>query len=123
MVAVSSAPPGATIRYGDHDVGVTPATISMRYPDCKLTLRLTGYHERTCDVGWNGNDGWVILGMLMWGPFELIVDASKNAWGNIDDRPVHVELAPEGSTPLVPWARPAPPVQQKPSNVKISQWH
>jgi hypothetical protein len=111
MVAVSSSPPGATIHYGGHDVGVTPATIAMRYPDCQLTLRLPGYHDRVCDVGSNFNGGWVILGVLLWGPFEILVDATANAWGSVDDRPVCADLAPATGSVLPPWTRPIPPVE------------
>lgn len=94
FVPVDSHPQGALVSYRGVDLGRTPCEIRM---DMKrgdvLELQLEGHHPREVEVGTRSNLPLVLVGMLLWGPFELIVDASTQSWSRIDDLPLLVQLA------------------------------
>lgn len=105
-VAIDSDPQGAIISYRGHDVGRTPASVTIRNESLVVTLRAEGCHPLDVDVGSIGNGAYVFFGVFMWGPFELIADAASGAWSHPNDAPVRVELAPDSGPPLPPWVRP-----------------
>lgn len=106
MVPISSSPSGATVIYRDNAVGVTPCTIRMDNEHRTLLLRADGYHEHLVDVGTVDNAPLVLLGILLWGPFELVCDAIGGAFMRTDDRHVHVALLEAGFPKPMAWVRP-----------------
>ena len=74
--------------------------------DTKLVLTLEGHHPQQVDVVTTGNGGLVVFGILLWGPFELLVDALANAWYSVDERPLLVPMTPTSSPAPQPWSLP-----------------
>lgn len=110
IVAIDSDPQGAIISYQGHDVGRTPASVTIRSGSHVVTLRAEGCHPLEVDVGSVGNGAYVFFGFFLWGPFELIIDAAAGAWSRPNDDPVRVELAPDSGQPLPRWQRPVRPM-------------
>lgn len=106
MVPVSSSPSGATVVYRENAVGVTPCTIRMDNRHRTLRLRAEGHHEQEVDVGAVDNAPLVLLGCLVWGPFELLCDAIGGAFMRTDDRHVHVSMVPAAYAAPSAWRRP-----------------
>lgn len=105
-VPVDSDPQGAIVSYRGANVGRTPCTVSMRSDCHKLTLTLDGHHPQEVIVSTTSNGPLVLLGILLWGPFELIVDAAANAWESIDTYPLSVPLTPSAEPAPRPWFLP-----------------
>jgi len=106
LVPISSAPPGATVRYRNNEVGVTPCTITMQNDLQTVHLSLPGHHRHEVDVGTVDNAGWVLAGFLIWGPFELIWDAAAGAFTRTNDAAVHIVLRPTDQSAPLKWERP-----------------
>jgi len=106
-VPVASNPPGATVVYQGADVGVTPCTISMRKRCTEIALHLDGYHPHKVDVGFGSaaNGGWFLLGFLLFGPFELIVDVVADGFTGVNESPVRIDLVPSANPPPSTWKR------------------
>lgn len=100
LVPVDSVPPNATVSYMGANIGRTPCVVPMKSDSHELLLKLDGYHPQKVWTGRTDNTGWVLLGILMWGPFELIAAAEAKAWSGIQTAPLRV--------PLVPSDQPAP---------------
>lgn len=109
LVPISSKPPGATVTYRGADVGVTPCTIKMQKQCTKLTLTLPEHHQQIVDVGTvaGGSGGWLLVGLLMWGPFEILIDVLDGLKKPNED-PVLVEVSPLSGPAPTEWKRPPP---------------
>jgi len=105
MVPFDSRPPGAVVRYKNQNVGVTPCTIRMDNDERSAFLSLDGFHGIEVDVGDAPNGGLVFIGILLWGPFEIVVDAAAGAFSRTDDRPVNVTMTPKAEAPPPKWSR------------------
>lgn len=92
-VPIDSEPQGAIVSYRGHDVGRTPCTVSMTTKSDRLTLRLDGYRPQEVGVRPTSNGGWVLLGILLWGPFELFAAAMSDSWTGLSTDPLKVPLS------------------------------
>ena len=106
VVPIDSDPRGATVTQGGYSLGVTPCKVTLNAQDSVVMLELDGFAPREVDVGKRNNTGLVILGFLLWGPIELIVDACAGTWHRINTDPIVVPMSVE---PQVRWERPKPP--------------
>lgn len=113
-LAVSSTPPGATVRYLDADVGVTPCTIAVRHKSCKVDLRLAGYHDQQADFGQQVN-GWLFGNILFGGILGVIIDLTSGAAVVPKTDPIHVDLTPDTMPTPAIWIRPKPKASSIPS--------
>lgn len=108
LVPVDSTPQGAIVRYQGHDYGRTPCVVRMTNDSDRLTLRLDGHHPQEVMVRATSNGGYVILGILLWGPFELISAAIADAWSGLEERPLLVPLVPAEQPEPKLWVLPEP---------------
>lgn len=105
MVPVDSTPQGAIVTYKGAAVGVTPCTIVMRNDSQWLRLSLTGHHDQGVYVGTVDNAGWILFGILLWGPFEVLIDAMSGAFSRTNDAPLCIPMT-QDSSPVPPdWKR------------------
>lgn len=109
-VPVDSDPQGAIVSYRGANVGRTPCTVSMVTKSTKLVLCLDGHHEQEVEVRTHGNGGLVILGIFLWGPFELLADAMADAWFSISTKPFKVPLTTLDQPKPATWTPPKPPL-------------
>lgn len=109
-VPVDSDPQGAIVSYRGADVGRTPCTVSMVTKSTKLVLRLDGHHDQEVEVRTYGNGGLVFLGILLWGPFELLADAMGDAWFSIRTNPFKVPMTTLDEPKPAAWTPPKPPL-------------
>lgn len=121
-VPVDSDPQGAIVSYRGADVGRTPCTVSMVTKSNKLVLRLDGHHEQEVEVHTKGNGGLVFLGILLWGPFELIADAMGDAWFSISTKPFKVPLTTLDQPKPATWMPPKPTLPPRENPIDNPVW-
>ena len=96
-IALSSEPPGATVRIDGAPVGVTPMQLIMPSSASKRSVRLEldGYHPHPVYVARDGN-AWVIGNALfgILGLVGIIVDVSSGATSSWSGDPIHAQLIP-----------------------------
>lgn len=107
-VPVDSVPQGAIVSYRGADVGRTPCTVSMVSRSTRLVVCLEGHHEQEVEVRTSGNGGLVFLGILLWGPFELIADAVADAWFSVRTDAIKVPLTTLDKPKPGVWSLPEP---------------
>jgi hypothetical protein len=110
VVPIDSSPPGATVRYRDANVGVTPCSVRIEVGETKAVLVRDGFHDQWIDVG-KGTSGWIIGNLVSWGILGLFVDAVGGA-NVVSDGPCLVELTPATDAAPAVWERPKPSASQ-----------
>lgn len=104
VVPIDSSPPGATVRYRDANVGVTPCSVRIEVSETKAVLVRDGFHDQWVDVG-KGTSGWIVGNIVSWGIPGLLIDALGGA-DVVADGPCLVELTPIAELAPAVWERP-----------------
>lgn len=99
-VAISSAPPGATIADNGQLVGTTPATLELKRKN-EHTIRITldGYRPEEVHLT-RQLSGWYIGNVLFGGLIGLVVDGVNGAMFNLTPSAVAATLTPEQKAAL-----------------------
>ena len=105
FVPVDTYPPGARVIYRGNNAGTTPCEVRITKESSQMTIRKDGYHDQLIELGRVGNGYEVLFGTLLFGPFELLLDAASNSWTSINGAPVALELTANDQRAPETWER------------------
>lgn len=100
-IAVSSTPPGATVKVEPGgQSSTTPAKLSLRRKDApyRLTIAMEGYEAYTVTIS-AGTNGWIWGNLILGGLVGIIIDSSTGAANALSPDEVHGNLVKAGVEP------------------------
>ena len=119
-VHINSNPPGAAVVVDGVPVGNTPlaAQLANDMPH-QVQVSAPGYQPVAAVIGSSLGAGWLILDIFLGGLIGIIIDASTDAWLELDTDSIFFNLVPaQGS--VVPQNAPFPGKDGQPGNVPVS---
>lgn len=89
---LSSTPAGAEVFVDGNRVGVAPLMYELKKNvDHKITFKLAGHREETCEISKAINPGIVVLDVLG-GLAPVVIDAATGSWYKLDKNFCQVTL-------------------------------